>query len=127
MFSVDDVLSFHKMEMEVDNARPFLDRDFLWVVVGNKSDLERDPEISEDRLEAFCATLGTTLWIYTSAKTGENVEQVLETVARQLYRVRYGSGRVHEEYRETVQLISVDDSEPVRRKKGCKNQHCDTT
>ena len=133
MFSVDDELSFYKMELEVENARPFLDRDFSWVVVGNKSDLTRDPQISEARVEAFCAQLGTTLWFYTSVKTGDNVEQVLETVASELYRVRHGSmcmsvGSYRQEHSDTVELVSVecstDDDKPGKR--GCKTWQCNT-
>ena len=131
MFSVNDEISFYRMEMEVENARPFLDRDFTWVVVGNKSDFTRDPQISDSKVEAFCARLGTTLWLYTSVKTGDNVEQVIETVASELYRVRHGSlctSVIREEHSDTVELLSVecstDDDKPVKR--GCKTWKCDT-
>lgn len=122
MYSLDDELSFYKMEAEVENARPFLDSDFLWVVVGNKSDLviENEPRIPEDKVEAFCATLGTTLWLYISAKTGENVEQVLDTVAKELYRVRYGSITRNAGWQEHVDMVHLNKSpEHTSSKKGC--------
>ena len=130
MFSVEDEVSFYRMEMEVENARPFLDRDFTWVVVGNKSDLTRNPQISESKVEAFCAQLGTTLWLFTSGKTGDNVEQVIETVANELYRVRHGSLCMsvnrEENTRDTVELLSVecstDGDKPEKR--GCKTWSC---
>lgn len=119
MFSLDDELSFYKMEAEVENARPFLDSDFLWVVVGNKSDLVREPLITEEKVEAFCATLGTDLWMYISAKTGENVEQVLETVAKELYRVRYGNVTRNVSWQEHVDMVHLIPPEHTSSKKGC--------
>lgn len=119
MFSLDDELSFYKMEAEVENARPFLDSDFLWVVVGNKSDLAREPRIGEEKVEAFCAKLGTTLWLYISAKTGENVEQVLDTVAKELYRVRYGSVTRKAGWQEQTDMVHLKSPEDTSSKKGC--------
>ena len=128
MFSLDDCYSFDKMEMEVENARPFLDQDFVWALVGNKSDLQRDAQISDFKIQAFCNMLGTNLCLYTSVKTGENVEQVLEAVARQLYRVRYGSISVSVgSGGETVHLIAANSEEAAKpvRKRGCKSWQCE--
>lgn len=120
MYSLDDELSFYKMEAEVENARPFLDHDFLWVVVGNKSDLVQEPLIAEDRVEAFCATLGTTLWLYVSVKTGHNVEQVLDTVARELYRVRYDSLTKNVRGQEHEDAVHLTPESTLGRKRDCK-------
>ena len=130
MFSVNDVVSFYKMEQELENARPFLERDFVWVVVGNKSDLTRDPHITEERVEAFCASLGTKHWLYVSAKTGEGVGKVLEVVATELHRARHSTvcKSVQESQREdTVQILSVEQEQVEREeaeldKKGCRPQ-----
>lgn len=131
MFAVDDVISFDKMELEVQNAKHFVERDFQWLVIGNKTDLPRDPAISEARVETFCSQLGSNQWVYTSVKTGENVDLVLETIARRLYRTHYHSNMTMSR-ENTVQLPSfeagIDDSGGEGEKRSCKPQtwNCDT-
>lgn len=129
MFAMDDIISFDKMELEVQNAKHFVDRDFQWLVVGNKLDLRRDPHITEARVEAFCAQLGTSQWLYTSAKTGENVDQVLETIARRLYRTHHRSsmGQSVGFREDTVHLLSGGEASQreegdVEEKRSCKPQ-----
>ncbi|HIH00601.1 TPA: GTP-binding protein [Thermoplasmata archaeon] len=50
-------------------------------VLANKSDLEK--AISMDELKAFCDSIGSTL-LETSAKTGENVEESFQEIARRM-------------------------------------------
>ena len=119
MFSMDDATSFDKMELEVQNAQPFIGGDFVWVVVGNKSDLSRDPHITEERVEAFCAGLGSRLWLYTSVKTGEKVEEVLEVVARELQRRHHRNLSQSEGYSDTVQVMSEEAETISSKKKTC--------
>ena len=120
MFSVDDAVSFYKMELEVQNAQSLVGHDFVWVVVGNKCDLKRDPHISEQRVEVFCAGLGSSLWLYTSAKTGENVDLVLEVVARELHK-RYHSNTICQSSVDcdTVRLLSMDGDRREQSAKTC--------
>ena len=123
MFSLNDAVSFYKMELEVQNASPFLTRDFVWVVVGNKSDLPRDPLITEERVEAFCGGLGSRHWLYTSVKTGERVEEVLETVAGELYRRYHQELSYSDVQSETVQLVTArTEAEASSDKKTCRRQ-----
>lgn len=128
MFSVDDAVSFYRMEMEVQNAQSFVGKDFVWVVVGNKSDLTRDPQISEERVEVFCAGLGSQLWLYTSVKTGENVDEVLELVARELHMRHHTNVCQSQRYTDSVQtlseagdrLIHTNDKTCMSRLENCK-------
>ena len=108
MFSLNDAVSFYKMELEVQNAGHLIGGNFVWVVVGNKSDLSRDPVITEERVETFCAGLGSREWVYMSVKTGERVEEVLELVAGQLYKRHHQELYQSEGYTDTVQLVTVE-------------------
>ena len=132
MFSVDDVISFDKMEFEVQNAKHFVDRDFQWVIVGNKTDLARDPHVTEARVEAFCAQLGASEWMYTSAKTGENVEAVLDMIGRRLYRTHHHTSLSrsvdHREGAIHLPLLETTQDTVLEEKKSCKPQtwNCDT-
>ena len=130
MYSEDDSYSFDKLQIEVENAQPFIDKDFVWAVVGNKSDLQRDPLINNSKIKAFCDSVGAELQCTMSAKTGENVERVLEMVAAELYKIHSGFLNIslrESSSRDTVQLLTVDsvDGRKVAHRTGCKSWRCD--
>ena len=135
MYSEDDSYSFEKLQIEMENAEPFLENNFLWAVVGNKSDLRRDPMISDFRIEGFCANNGTDLHCTMSAKTGNNVERVLEMVASRLYQLHSGFTNVsmNNSTRSagTIQLSasrgSQDRTAGSQKQYGCYNSRgCNT-
>lgn len=121
---MDDSVSFDKMELEVQNAQLFINRDFLWVVVGNKTDLPCDPHITEEKVEAFSARLGCRHWLYTSVKTGTNVEEVLDIVAAELYK-KYHGGLLYQSdgYSDTIQLVCTHrDNDSENKSKTCRTR-----
>ncbi len=86
MYSVDDQYSFARLSDEVENAAKFIDTDdFVWVLVGHKSDLSR--EVPTERVVALAKELDTKLYFLASAKTGENVAEVMESVIRHTHKV----------------------------------------
>ena len=83
MFSVEDQYSFERLEDEIDNARHFLDKeDFVWALVGHKSDL--DLEIDQGSIRSRATGLNTKI-IYASSKTGDNVIPCLEEVIQRVH------------------------------------------
>ena len=89
LYSVEDSYSFERLKDEVENARKFVnDEEFVWVVVGHKSDL--NCEISEESISAWAAELDTKLNFYASSKTGENVVQLFDKVVSHVHKIRRG-------------------------------------
>lgn len=83
MFSVEDQYSFERLEDEIENARNFIDsEDFVWALVGHKSDL--DLEVDKESIRSKATELNTKV-IYASAKTGENVVPCIEEVIRRVH------------------------------------------
>jgi GTPase SAR1 family protein len=54
-------------------------------LVGNKKDMEEKREVSEDRVEAFKREKGIQFHFETSAKSGENIENLFTTASKILY------------------------------------------
>jgi small GTP-binding protein len=54
------------------------------ILVGNKSDLEDEREVTEEEIEKFC-NLNNFVYYETSAKTGDNVESLFDELAERLY------------------------------------------
>jgi len=54
-------------------------------LVGNKKDMEDKREVSVERVEAFMREKGIPYHFETSAKTGENIENLFITASKILY------------------------------------------
>lgn len=52
------------------------------MLVGNKADQPRAESISDERVKTFCKEIHAKYSYETSAKTGENVEEMIKTVAK---------------------------------------------
>ena len=116
---MEDSYSFERLKDEVDNAMKFVNPDeFVWVVVGHKSDLSC--EISEQSITAWAAELGTKLNFFASSKTGENVVQLFDKVVSHVHKVRRGCP-VRQSFRHThsVHKPLVTTSSPTTASNSC--------
>ena len=59
--------------------------DVVIYLIGNRSDLEEDREVFRDRATEFCQQYHIDRFFETSAKTGNNVEEVFSLAAKELY------------------------------------------
>lgn len=59
--------------------------DILIYLIGNRSDLEEDREVSRERAIDFCREYRIDKFFETSAKTGDCVEDVFSITSRELY------------------------------------------
>lgn len=58
------------------------------VYFGNKMDLKEERKISQAHIDHMKDQLAISDYVETSARTGENVEKLFETIARQIYERR---------------------------------------
>ena len=56
-------------------------------LVGNKKDMEEKREVSKDRVEAFKKDKGIHFHFETSAKSGENIENLFITASKILHHI----------------------------------------
>lgn len=59
--------------------------DIIIYLIGNRCDLESDREVSRVRAIEFCKQYNIDKFFETSAKTGNNVEEVFSLAAKELY------------------------------------------
>ena len=88
MYSVDEMLSFQNLTEWIENLQssmiPWYPDNFVWAIVGNKSDLPL--EIEHDTILHLCKQQATNLNFFTSAKTGENVKAAFEKIIEELHK-----------------------------------------
>jgi len=85
VFSMNDKRTLQKLEKWIDcfdeNCKQ--DRKIIRALVGNKIDLER--EVTKEEAQKFAEINRIDMFMETSAKTGENAQQLLIEVAKFLY------------------------------------------
>jgi GTPase SAR1 family protein len=59
--------------------------EILVYLLGNRCDLEDEREVSRERALEFCKSYNIDKFFETSAKTGNNVEEVFSFAAKELY------------------------------------------
>ncbi|XP_072014429.1 uncharacterized protein [Amphiura filiformis] len=57
--------------------------DIIMCIVGNKSDLQQEREVSRQEVESFASATGA-IFVETSAKTGDNIDDIFEEIARRV-------------------------------------------
>lgn len=119
MYSVEDRFTFENLQEWIENAHDSIDDidNFVWALVGNKSDLPL--EIEHDTILARQEQLNTDLSFFTSAKTGENVTAAFERIIEAIHSKKCGTkaskaGQKNTDHKSTPVKIgrTTGDSHP---------------
>mmetsp|Transcript_8058 Transcript_8058/g.7134 ORF Transcript_8058/g.7134 Transcript_8058/m.7134 type:complete len:231 (-) Transcript_8058:50-742(-) len=107
-------------------AKQHSNPDILLYLIGNQADLEDDRQVSRDRAIEFQKKNKIDAFFETSAKTGNNVEEVFALAAKQLYALHKRDSKTTEEIPATIdskepKRLEVDkhNEKSGKKKKGC--------
>lgn len=118
MYSVEDRFTFENLQEWIENAVDSIDDidNFVWALVGNKSDLPL--EIEHETILSRQEQLETNLSFFTSAKTGENVVSTFERIIEAIHSKKLGKSPGAGGSKKVI-IGRTSNSSQSSRKGGC--------
>ena len=83
VYDITDRDSFTKVRNWVKELRKIVGKNIVLVIAGNKADLEKHRQVSEEEAEEYATSVGA-IHIQCSAKTGANVDQAFLEITKNM-------------------------------------------
>ena len=115
VFSLIDRNTFQNLEKWANIAKEHCREQFVFVLVGNKSDLVEDEQISKDEIMTFAENNQIPKTFFTSAKTNENINELLKGFGELVDKINTP---------EMPNVIKIDDVQPKDNNNN-NNNSCD--
>ena len=118
VYDITNKKSFGKLKGWINDAKEKIDKDYKMIVVGNKKDCEKGREVEIDLLKEFAAK-NEVSFLEVSAKTGEGIEQLFNTLVEELLELD-NIGVIKDEESEVDKTYnSLDNSRSVENRHNC--------
>ena len=110
VYDITDADSFQKVKVWVKELRRMVGAEISLVIAGNKIDLERKRNVEREMAEEFAASVNAK-HVHTSAKNNEGIENLFQSVAETITRLRDRTGpevstRRFSQYSDTLTVMS---------------------
>ena len=117
MHSIDKRESFKDIDLWIKELKSKSSPDIKIILVGNKTDLIDVRQVSYEEGAKYLEQPGITRFFETSAKTGENIQNIFKDVAIILYKdfIKYGD----EKELLRSESLQTEKSDMKTQKKSC--------
>lgn len=112
VFDITQKSTFTALAEFVDLLQQRAPDDCVYILVGNKADLEDRRQVSKSDAEDYRIQIGAEIYIETSALTGKNVKELFEQAAT--------TGGLHFEDDQPDYLADVQEEKATPPKKECQ-------
>ena len=130
VYSIDNKTSFDNLEVWLNEIKIKGNPDVRIFLVGNKNDLEEKREISTEQGKKFSEEQNFIEFIETSAKSGNNIQELFKKAATILYKDHAAykdmasktekSIKIPISNEENYNILDKEEEDIVRKKKCCK-------
>ena len=112
--------TFNHIESWLNEVRTHGAKDVVCILVGNKKDLEESRKVKFEEGQSL-AKINGLLFLETSAKTAENVNEVFMTSAKKILdnMIENGTDNLIPKKNVRISLDEDDDDQKLKKKKGC--------
>jgi len=118
VYDPTDTESYNNLAHWVDEVKRYANDNIDRMIIESKSDLKSSFVIDTAAAQEFAEKEGITLFMETSSKTGEGVEECLNQLIHQIFNRLNSRKSVDDDRTKTVKLESTFSSEQ-RKKKQC--------
>ena len=132
VYSIENEDSFNNLEFWLNELRVKGNPDINIFLIGNKADLDNNRKITKEMAQEFAENNKIKLFLETSAKTGFNARNIFIEAAKLLYEehIKYKDNLSRldsattsvarfSNQPETLNIITPEENEDRREKKGC--------
>ena len=114
VFALNDSTTFDSLGIWNDDTSRYSSSEVKRFLVGTKSDVDKDQiDVSKAKINSFCSNKNIAEIYYTSAKTGDGVEEMFQSVMKSL------SGSIADrQSQDDVWMLGAFSSK-TKKKKGC--------
>lgn len=124
VYDITDVDSFQRIKSWVKELRKMLGNDVCLVIVGNKTDLEKDRNVSVEDAEEYAAKVGA-LHYQTSAKLNQGIEEMFLSLTQKMLdraaeqELQNNTLNRQNSQRRNVLVVEDDEAPPAPTKHCC--------
>jgi len=115
--------TFHYMSSWLEEARRNTTGDITILLIGNKSDLENERQVTYDEGRAFQSINNLDVFMETSAKNSSNVDVAFEQTCRIVYE-KIKNGALYEDPREGLKLHQKPNKSTATQKEETGSTCC---
>lgn len=127
-YSLEKMETFERLGAWVKEVREHVHEETVYYLVGTKLDLEDVRRVPKEEGEGYCKSIKATFFLEISSKTGENVKELFDKIAKHLFK-KYQSSKAFKELvrpvasgfakTESFRLRREDGVKGVQKKSGC--------
>ena len=114
VFDITNKESFDLLETWMNELKENNKVDISKVLIGNKSDLAEDREVQREEAEKFAESINCK-YFEGSAKSGENIKEALDEIAKLTYFYVKDNDEIVENRRNSIELTNIQKE----KKKNC--------